>query len=119
MLTSFLLLLACCESQGIVVMCAFWGEAADFLALLLLKAIHRFFPTWTFPFSPVWRRLLFKIRTRDEIRFAFVTTFLSSLRLAFASSFHFARKTRAGGAVQESMVTRGSGCIDGERGSGR
>ena len=41
------------------------------------QAIHRFFPTWTFPFSPVWIRVLFKIRTRDEIGFAFVTTFLS------------------------------------------
>src|SRR5260370_33839319 len=41
------------------------------------QAIHRFFPTWTFPFSPIEISFLFKIRTRDEIRFAFVTLFLS------------------------------------------
>ena len=39
--------------------------------------MHRFFPNWTFPSSPIWIRFLFKIRTRDEIRFAFVTTFPS------------------------------------------
>src|SRR5260370_24871009 len=41
------------------------------------QSIHRFFQAWTFPFSPIEISFLFKIRTRDEIRFAFVTTFLS------------------------------------------
>src|SRR5947209_2039948 len=35
---SFLLPLACYESQILVVICTFWGYAADFLAMLLLKA---------------------------------------------------------------------------------
>src|SRR6266567_7200738 len=35
---SFLLPLACSESRILVVICVFWGEAADFLAMLLLKA---------------------------------------------------------------------------------
>src|SRR5258708_1248656 len=51
---SFLLPLACCESQVIAVICAFWGEAADFLALLLLKA-----PPFLSPVKPC---------SRDEVR---------------------------------------------------
>lgn len=53
---------------------ACWEEAADFLALLLVKASALLSPVKLFARDEVCAKL-FKLRTRDEIRQAFVTPF--------------------------------------------